>query len=151
VQTIALQTANSTTHHNGTAPLPDFLTSGTTYYLGVIVDDTNVVTNELREDNNASSADSIVVQASQTILESFGSTSLTQVGNNYCLYAKGTTNGPEVKFQNAPVTTGMFGATWTPFAGEQAAGGYEVAWKNASTGQFVVWTLDGNGNYLSSP
>ena len=29
----------------------------------------------------------------------------------------------------------------------QTASGYDVAWKNTSTGQYTVWTTDGNGNY----
>ena len=49
----------------------------------------------------------------------------------------------------APVTAGEFGA-WTPIGAVQVAGGgYDVAWKNTSTGQYTVWSTDSNGNYLS--
>jgi len=52
--------------------------------------------NELREDNNTSNTDSIAIPAILTVIESHGSTSLTQVGNNYFLYANGTSSGPEL-------------------------------------------------------
>ena len=81
-----------------------------------------------------------------TTIESFGSTSLTQVGSNYFLYANGTTIGPELKMQNSAVSFGQF-SPWTPIGAEQTASGYEVAWQNTSTGQFSVWNTDGNGNY----
>jgi len=84
------------------------------------------------------------------VIESFGATSLTQVGNNYFLYANGTTTGPELKYQSAPVTTGQFGAGWTLIGGEQTSGGYEVAWKDGSTGQFTTWSTDSDGNYLAN-
>ena len=29
----------------------------------------------------------------------------------------------------------------------QTASGYDVAWKNAGTSQYTVWTTDSNGNY----
>jgi serralysin len=84
-----------------------------------------------------------------TIIESFGSTSLTQVGNDYFLFANGTSSGPELKLNGAPVVTGQFSG-WALIGGEQTAGGYEVAWKNAGTGQYTVWNTDSNGNYLSN-
>jgi serralysin len=87
---------------------------------------------------------------STTVIEAFGSTSLTQVGNNYFLYANGTTTGPELKYQGAPVMAGGFGAGWTPIGGEQTSSGYEVAWKDASTGQFTTWNTDSDGNYIAN-
>ena len=38
---------------------------------------------------------------------------------------------------------------WTPIGVEQTAGGYEVAWKAAGVDQYMVWTTDGSGNWLS--
>ena len=32
----------------------------------------------------------------------------------------------------------------------QTASGYDVAWKNTSTGQYTVWTTDSNGNYTGN-
>ncbi len=80
------------------------------------------------------------------MIEAFGSTNLTEVGNNFYLYTNGT--GPELKYGGAAVVTGLFGA-WTPFGAEQTAGGYEVAWKNPGADQYTVWNTDSSGNYVS--
>jgi serralysin len=89
-----------------------------------------------------------VIGVKTTVIEAFGSTSLTEVGNNYFLYAGGA--GPELKNGGAAVVAGAYG-TWTPIGAEQTAGGYDVAWKDPSTGQYTVWATDSNGNYVSSP
>ena len=39
---------------------------------------------------------------------------------------------------------------WTPIGAVQTSSGYEVAWKDAATGEYTVWTTDSNGNYISS-
>src|SRR5258708_435646 len=83
------------------------------------------------------------------IIESFGSTSLTQIGNNYFLYANGTSTGPELKVGGAAVVTGLYSG-WAPIGGEQTSSGYEVAWKNAALGHYTVWSVDGNGNGTAS-
>ena len=57
-------------------------------------------------------------------------------------------SGPQLRFGGAAVTTGEFGA-WTPIGAEQTASGYQVAWKFGSADQYVVWTTDISGNYLS--
>src|SRR5205814_828557 len=68
----------------------------------------------------------------QTIpIDVSGLTSLTQVGNNYFLYANVTTSGPELKYTTLSPYTTLF-RSWAPIGGEQTAGGYEVAWKNAA-------------------
>nr|WP_283805322.1 hypothetical protein [Bradyrhizobium sp. OK095] len=82
-----------------------------------------------------------------TVIESAGSTNLTQVGSNYYLYSGGT--GPELKFQGVPVVADQFPGI-TPIGGEQTSTGYEVAWKVAATNQYGVWYTDTNGNYLSN-
>ena len=61
-------------------------------------------------------------------IESFGSTSLVQVGNNYDLDSISSGTGPELQRGGAPVTVGQF-AGWTPIGAEQTASGYDVAWK----------------------
>jgi methionine-rich copper-binding protein CopC len=85
-----------------------------------------------------------------TVLEMFGSTSLVQVGNNYFLYANGTTTGPELKTGGAVVTAGQFGSV-LPIAAEQIAGGYEVAWKAVGADQYWVWNTDSTGNDTQPP
>ena len=84
------------------------------------------------------------------IIQTDGSTSLVQVGSNYFLDPVGGSSGPELKYGGAAVTVGEFGA-FTPIGAVQVAGGgYDVAWKNAATGQYTVWSTDSNGNYLSN-
>ena len=79
------------------------------------------------------------------VIQKDGSTSLTEVGNHYYLYGS-SGSGPALKYKSANVTAGEFGA-WTPIGAIQTASGYDVAWKNTSTGQYTVWSTDNNGNY----
>ena len=83
-----------------------------------------------------------------TVIESFGVTTLAQVANTYSLYAHNTIIGPQLKLSGAAVTVGQFGA-WTPLAVEQAVSNYQIVWKNGGADQYVVWTTDSNGNFLS--
>src|SRR5258708_39875797 len=46
-------------------------------------------------------------------------------------------SGPELKFAGAAYVAGEFGS-WSPFAAVQTASGYDVAWKNASSGTYTV-------------
>ena len=80
-----------------------------------------------------------------TTIEAFGATHLDEVGNQFFLRDGGGA-GPSLKYQGMAFVEGQFGA-WTAIGAEQAAGGYQVAWKNGAADQYVVWNLDGNGNY----
>jgi serralysin len=91
----------------------------------------------------------IGVPAVTTVIESFGSTSLTQVGNNYYLDSISTGTGPELKFGGTAVVTGQFG-TIAPIGAEQTGSGYDVAWKLPGADQYIVWSMDSSGNYLST-
>jgi hypothetical protein len=83
-------------------------------------------------------------------IESFGSTSLLEVGNKYDLESISSGTGPELTRGGAAVTAGEY-VGWTLIGAEQVAGGgYDVAWKNASTGQYTVWSTNSNGSYLSN-
>ncbi|SHH49656.1 NF038122 family metalloprotease [Bradyrhizobium erythrophlei] len=81
-----------------------------------------------------------------TVIQTAGSTSLAQIGSNFYLYTNGS--GPELKFAGSAYAAGEFGA-WSPFAAVQTASGYDVAWKNASSGTYTVWSADSNGNWIS--
>ena len=81
------------------------------------------------------------------VIQTNGSTSLTEIANTYSLYAGGS--GHSLKYGGAAVTAGEFG-TWTPIGAIQVSGGYDVAWKDASSGQYTVWSTDSSGNYLSN-
>ena len=83
------------------------------------------------------------------LIQTDGTTSLAQVGDNFFLYAVGTTTGPELKYSGNGVTTGEFGA-WTPIGAVQTAIGYDVAWHDPANGVYTVWTTDSAGNYTSN-
>lgn len=83
------------------------------------------------------------------VIESSGSTSLTQVGNHYYLYDSGGA-GPSLKHAGVDYLTGQYGADIVPIAAEAVGAGYDVAWKTLSTGQYSVWSTDSNGNYVSN-
>ena len=83
-----------------------------------------------------------------TAIESFGSTSLTLVGNNYYLDSNSTGSGPEVIFGSGPLTAGEF--VWTPIGAEQTSTGYEIALKDTANGQYTIWLTDSSGNYITT-
>lgn len=81
-----------------------------------------------------------------TVLETAGSTHLTQEGNQYFLLDS-LGNGPALKNGGIAVVTGAYGG-WTPIGAEPAAGGgYQVALRNGD--QYKVWDTDSNGSYVS--
>ena len=83
------------------------------------------------------------------LIQKDGSTSLTQVGADYFLYGSGGT-GPELQIGGAPFVAAQFGG-WTPIGAVQVAGGgYDVAFENAASGLYTVWTTDGSGDYTGS-
>ena len=57
-------------------------------------------------------------------------------------------HGPQLKLSNAAVTVGQFGA-WKPIGAAPTASGGLVVWKNGAADQYLVWTVDGSGNWLS--
>src|SRR5262249_19591558 len=58
-----------------------------------------------------------------TMIERYGSTWLTQVGNQYYLY-NASGSGPALKFGGAPVVVGQFTAGVAPIGAEQTSSGY---------------------------
>ena len=84
-----------------------------------------------------------------TLIESFGSTSLNEIGNHFYLY-DGTGVGPSLKYHGADVVEGQWGASVVPIGAEMTATGYDVAWKVLGTDQYSVWATDNNGNYTSN-
>jgi cytochrome c2 len=86
----------------------------------------------------------------QVVIENKGATTLATTSANLFYLEDNQSAGPVLKYQGANVTAGQFGA-WTPIGAEATGTGYEVAWKFGSADQYIVWTTDANGNYLSSP
>ena len=84
-----------------------------------------------------------------TLIRTDGATSLDEVDGEYVMLGSNGF-GPWLDMNNSPVTAGQFGA-WTPIgAAELPAGGYEIAWKNATTGLYTVWYANAYGDYFSS-
>ncbi|MDT4743850.1 protease, partial [Bradyrhizobium sp. WYCCWR 12699] len=98
------------------------------------------------QDLNGDGVIGIPAGVSGTVIESFGATSLVQVGSNYFFNPVGGGTGPEFSYQGSPVTQGQI--AWTLMGVEAITGGYEVAWKSGT--QFTIWYTDGNGNYTSN-
>ena len=86
--------------------------------------------------------------AIQTDANSFGTTSLVQVGNDYFLNGSGG-SGPELSSNGAPVTAGEFGG-WTPIGAAQTASGYEVAWEIPGANEYTIWSTDSSGHYIAN-
>jgi VCBS repeat-containing protein len=92
---------------------------------------------------------SFTVTAPPIVIQTDGSTALTEVGNQFFLDNTGSGIGPELKY-GTPVTVGEFGNI-APIGAIQTATGYDVAWQIPGTSEFTFWTVDNNGNYLSNP
>ena len=81
-----------------------------------------------------------------TVIQTDGSTSLAQVGNNYYLLAAGTMRGVELISGSAPVVVGTVGGgAWSPLGAVATPTGYDVAWHNSVTGNYQVWALNSSG------
>jgi hypothetical protein len=86
----------------------------------------------------------------KVVIQTDGTTALTQVGSDFFLENTGSGTGPELMLNGAAVTSAVLGA-WTLIGAVQVAGGdYDVAFHNTSSGLYTVWSTDSNGNYLSN-
>ncbi|MGY8667170.1 hypothetical protein Q3C01_33105, partial [Bradyrhizobium sp. UFLA05-109] len=84
-----------------------------------------------------------------TTIEALGATSLVQVGTNYYLEPVGSNSGPVLTFGGAALTAGQFGSYWSILGAEAVSGGYDVAWKNAATGLYNIWSVNSSGSYVT--
>jgi serralysin len=83
------------------------------------------------------------------VIEGVGTITLNRIANAYILsLSGGSALGPQLKYNGSLVAPGQFG-NWTPLGAELVNGVYQIVWKNGALDQFVVWTVDSNGNYLS--
>src|SRR5262245_27116425 len=88
--------------------------------------------------------------ATQTI-EAAGGTALTQIDNTYYMdpAGGGTGTGPQIRYRNTPWVVGQ-NASWRAIGAEQTANGYSVWWQYGLADQFVQWTTDLAGNWVSN-
>ncbi|MGT2437718.1 Ig-like domain-containing protein [Bradyrhizobium betae] len=101
------------------------------------------------QDLNGDGKIGVVQSASSSVIEAIGATTLAVSGSNYLLNSVNGGTGPTLKYQGAVVTIGQFDG-YTSIGVEAIPNGYEVAWKNASTGNYSVWSTDANGNYTGN-
>jgi hypothetical protein len=80
----------------------------------------------------------------QTDTSAYGTTSLTQIANQYFLNSGGA--DPALSFYGSPVTAGEF-AGWSPIGAVRTANGYDVAWKLVGGNEYSVWSVNSNGNF----
>ena len=74
---------------------------------------------------------------------------MLQSGNEYLLHNSGGV-GPVLQGGGAPVVVGGEGAGWVPFGAVETATGYDVAWKNTTSGLYMVWQTDSSGNFVAN-
>ncbi len=126
-----------TVDSNGNYLSNDGVLSGTSYMLESYE---TIFNQDLNDDGT--------IGLTTTVIQTDGSTSLTEVANQYYLY-NGSGVGPMLQYAGADVVAGEFGG-WVPIGAVQTAGGYDVAWEIPSANEYTIWTVDSNGNYLSS-
>lgn len=75
-----------------------------------------------------------------TLIQDAGALRLYQVGSNYVLR---DTIGTDLtlKQDGSAVDAGKFG-NWAPIAAEAIPGGFKVAWHEAGTNNYAIWTTD---------
>jgi hypothetical protein len=83
-----------------------------------------------------------------TTIQTDGTTTLVQSGNNYFLDVTGSnTLGPELTQRGVAVGPDVFAAVG---AVQVAGGGYDVAWQEVGSSIFTIWSVDSSGNFISS-
>ena len=89
-----------------------------------------------------------VIGVVRTVIQTDGSTSLVQRGNEYDFESTSGGAAPTLKIGGEPFVIGQFGA-WVPFGAVQTATGYDVAWEDPGTNHYNVWSTDSKGNFIS--
>jgi hypothetical protein len=85
-----------------------------------------------------------------TVIEAAGSTSLMQVAGVYLLPPDQESLGPQLTAGGSLIAAGQYGGSWALIGGERVGSGYEVAWKNVTADQYVIWNHDSNGAFVSN-
>ncbi|UPJ70910.1 M10 family metallopeptidase C-terminal domain-containing protein [Bradyrhizobium sp. 187] len=90
-----------------------------------------------------------VIGSPSRVIESLGSTSLVQVGDNFHLNPVAGGTGPTLMFGATPLSAASLGG-WGVIGAEQTSSGYEVALHSLSSDQYTVWTTDNGGNVVGN-
>ena len=83
------------------------------------------------------------------MIESFGSTSLVQVGSNFYFYPVGGSSGPLLKYGGAPVAVGQYPGL-EHYRGRANGERLSSRLKATGTDQYTLWNTDSNGNVVSN-
>ena len=89
------------------------------------------------------------LSSSGTVIESYGATSLVQLGNNFYFNPVSGGSGPQLIYGGTPYSATMLNG-WAIIGAEQTAGGYEVALHSLSSDQYTVWNTDSSGNVIGN-
>ncbi|UPJ29862.1 M10 family metallopeptidase C-terminal domain-containing protein [Bradyrhizobium sp. CW1] len=120
---------------------------------GVVVSGSSSVLESLEpsfhQDLNGDGLIGLPPSATSTVIESFGSTSLVQLGGNFYFNPASGGTGPTLKYSGSVVTAGQYG-NWTFIGAEQTGSGYEVALHVPGSDQYTVWNTDSNGTVVSN-
>ena len=84
----------------------------------------------------------------QTDSNSFGTTSLVEVGDNYFFYPGGGSSGPELSEGGVPIAAPL--GPWAPIGAVQTATGYDVVWSIPGANDYTAWSTDSSGNYITN-
>ncbi|MGB3199920.1 MAG: hypothetical protein WBA99_03405, partial [Nodosilinea sp.] len=90
-----------------------------------------------------------IVLGTQIFLENFGKVALT-LGENRSLIADNGVAKTAITFNGAQVAANQFPG-WEALAAETINDQNQVLWRNASTNQIAIWTLDNSWNFVSGP
>ena len=102
------------------------------------------------QDLNGDGTIGVVATVIQTDTNAYGSIALLQSANEYYLHNNSSGVWPVLQSGGAPVVAGGVGAGWVPFGAVETASGFDVAWKNATSGLYMVWQTDSNGNFIAN-
>lgn len=87
--------------------------------------------------------------AARAVIESAGTTTLAMIANTWVLSPTSSALGVQLKMSGAPVTVGQFG-NWTAIGAERGwNGNFLTVWKNGNLDEYIVWTVDGGGSWVS--
>ena len=86
----------------------------------------------------------------KVVIQTDGTTALTEVGNNYFLNPYGGGTGPELQLRRRGGDGRRVRHLDADRRGPGGGRRYDVAWHDPSSGLYTVWSTDSNGNYLSN-
>jgi hypothetical protein len=100
-------------------------------------------------DSAIAAVPAVVIAATRTDTNAFGSAEVVEIKGEYSLYKDGT-SGPVLEYGGSGVFAGRFGLNWRPIGAVPTATGYDVAWKLGGASEYWVWKVNSGGNFVTS-